>query len=206
MRALRPSWSFLVGAILAPAAFLLMACAVSGGAPRFDAATFRYFQARQSPGIHALMTAVSFLAGGWVIGAVSLACLLACRIPARRADALRLLLTVAGGQVVIYGLKALFHRARREATFAPLGYSFPSGHAFTAVALYGLLACRLAHAAPRCRVWVWLAAVFLILLIGFSRVYLGAHYATDVAAGYAAALSWLRLCWQGGREKRANRV
>lgn len=152
------------------------------------------------------MTAVSFLAGGWVTGAVSLACLAACRFLRYRADVLRLLLAVAGGQVVIYALKVLFHRARPEAAFASLGYSFPSGHAFTAVALYGMLAFWLLRAAPRHRVWIWIGAVFLILLIGFSRVYLGVHYTTDVAAGYASGLFWLWLCWQAGRRKRANGV
>ena len=201
---MRPSLRFLAGTITAPAAFVLLACAVSGGTPRFDAAALHYFQAHQSPGVHALMAAVSFLAGGWVTGAVSLACLAVCRIPARRADALRLLLVVAGGQFVIYGLKALFHRARPEAAFASLGYSFPSGHAFTAVALYGMLAYWMTCAAPRR--WVWPVVILLVLLIGFSRVYLGMHYATDVLAGYTSGLFWLWLCWQGGRRKRANGV
>ena len=197
---------FSIAAAGALAVFLLLACAVSGGTPRLDAVTLRFFQAHQSPAVHALMTAISLGAGGWATGAVSLACLAACRTPTRRADALRLLLAVAGGQAVIYALKALFHRARPEEAFASLGYSFPSGHAFTAVALYGLLALWLARTAPRCRVWARPAAVFLILLIGFSRVYLGVHYATDVLAGYASGLSWLCLCWQACRGKRANRV
>jgi len=207
MRVLRPSLTFLAGAIIAPAAFLLLAHEVQAGETRrFDAAVFHSFYAHQSPGVQALMTAVSFLAGGWVTAGVSLACLAACRFPARRADALRLLLAVAGGQVVVYGLKALFHRARPEAAFASLGYSFPSGHAFTAAALYGMLAYWLSRAAPRRRASVWAVAASLILLIGFSRVYLSVHYATDVAAGYAAGLFWLWACWQTGRKKRANGV
>ena len=66
---------------------------------------------------------------------------------------------------------------------------------FAAVTLYGLLAYWAAQsAAPRRRAEIWVGAVLLILLIGFSRVYLGVHYASDVAAGFAAGLPWLWGC------------
>jgi len=176
--------------------FLVLAHKVHGGETvRFDAAVFHYFQARQSPAIYRLMTAVSLLASGGAISAVSLICVVVFwRMPAYRSDALGLLLAAAGGQGVVYGLKALFHRARPEAAFASLGYSFPSGHAFAAMTLYGMLAYWLVRAAPRHREWVWSGAIILILLIGFSRVYLGVHYASDVAAGFAAGLPWLWGC------------
>lgn len=207
MRVLRPFLTFLTRAVSAMAAFLILAHAVQAGETRrFDAAVLHYFQAHQSPGVHDLMTAISLLAGGWATGGVSLACLAACCISVRRTDALRLLVAVAGGQVVLYGLKALFHRARPEAAFSSLGYSFPSGHAFTAVTLYGILAYWLARAAPRRRVWGWGGAFVLILLIGLSRLYLRVHFLSDVAAGYAAGLFWLWACWQTGRKKRANGV
>jgi len=194
------------------AVFLVLAHKVHGGETvRFDAAVFHYFQARQSPAIYRLMTVVSLLASGWVISVTSLACVIALwRMPAHRSDALGLLLAAAGGQGVAYGLKALFHRARPEAAFASLGYSFPSGHSFAAVTLYGMLAYWLVCAAPRHRVWVWSGGVFLILLIGFSRVYLRVHYASDVAAGFAAGLPWLWGCCAlsfhsfGGRKTGGN--
>ena len=204
MHVLRPVSIFLAerltlaGALVAAslAVFLVLAHAVHGGETlRFDAAVFHYFQAHQSPGAHLLMAGVSLLASGWAIGIVSLACLTAFwGMPARRPDALALLLAATGGQGLVYGLKALFHRARPEAAFASLGYSFPSGHSFAAVTVYGMLAYWLVRAAPRRGVWVWSVASLLILLIGFSRVFQGVHYASDVAAGFAAGLPWLWGC------------
>jgi len=193
MSVLKPVLIFLVerltvagaGVAAALAAFLVLAHAVHGGeTQRFDAEMFHFFQDRQEPIVHRLMLCVS------------LACLLVFwRKPARRWDASNLLLAAAGGQGVVYGLKALFHRARPEAVFASLGYSFPSGHAFAAVALYGMLAYWLARGQERPRaVGVWGAGILLILLIGFSRIYLGVHYASDVAAGFAAGLPWLWGC------------
>jgi membrane-associated phospholipid phosphatase len=79
--------------------------------------------------------------------------------------------------------------------FAHLGYSFPSGHSFFALVVYGMLAYWLTRDAPRrARRWGWALAVGLILLVGFSRVFLGEHYPSDVAAGYAVALPWLWGC------------
>jgi len=204
MRVLRPVLVFigerltLAAALVAAAllVFLVLAHLVHGGETlRFDAAVFHFFQAHQSPAAHLLMAGISLLASGWAISAVSLACVAAFwMMPARRPDALALLLAAAGGQGVVYGLKALFHRARPDVAFASLGYSFPSGHSFAAVTLYGMLAYWLVCADPRRGAWVWSGAALLILLIGFSRVFLGVHYASDVAAGFASGLPWLWGC------------
>lgn len=73
------------------------------------------------------------------------------------------------------------------------GLSFPSGHAMISASFYGLLVY-LVWRHVRKPLWRWLATFFLIiwiLLIGFSRVYLHVHYATDVMAGFAAGLLWV---------------
>ena len=76
---------------------------------------------------------------------------------------------------------------------AAQGYSFPSGHAASAVAAYGSLA---AHEKKRKLLWV--LAIVLPLLVGFSRVHVGAHFPTDVICGWAlgavivALIPWLR--------------
>ncbi|WP_046472234.1 phosphatase PAP2 family protein [Allosalinactinospora lopnorensis] len=71
-------------------------------------------------------------------------------------------------------------------------FGLPSGHAQTAVAVWGYLAARIR------RRWAWPAAAALIALIAFSRVYLGAHFVTDVVAGMAvgALLLWLVLRYE----------
>jgi hypothetical protein len=82
-------------------------------------------------------------------------------------------------------LKQLFHRLRPPDTRLE-SFSFPSGHAMTAVVTYGMLGVLIARAAPRRRPVVALAGIWFALLIGASRVYLGLHWASDVVAGFAA--------------------
>lgn len=72
-------------------------------------------------------------------------------------------------------------------------FSFPSGHATTVMAMFGLLAYflwRHYNAHPQRGLVLWLAAV-LITIVGFSRVYLGVHYLSDVLAGFLLGALWL---------------
>ena len=72
------------------------------------------------------------------------------------------------------------------------GYAFPSGHATDAAAVYGMLGVLLATALPRraAKAAVWTAAVVVVGLVGLSRIYLGAHWLTDVLAGFAIGAAW----------------
>jgi membrane-associated phospholipid phosphatase len=73
--------------------------------------------------------------------------------------------------------------------------SFPSGHAFFSLTIYGMLAYLLSRdAPPRRRRQRWGATVVAILLVGFSRVFLGVHFPSDVVAGFLVALPWLWDC------------
>lgn len=74
--------------------------------------------------------------------------------------------------------------------------SFPSGHAMSAAIVYGTVAYLAARL--NTRAWArWLllvAALFIIVLISFSRVYLGVHYPSDVIAGVSIGLAWAGFC------------
>ena len=87
-------------------------------------------------------------------------------------------------------LKHFFQRERPQLWTTlisrPGDFSFPSGHAMSAMAVYGLAALLLAQGHPQQRWSFWLSAAVMIALIGFSRVYLGVHWTTDVLAGFAA--------------------
>lgn len=108
------------------------------------------------------------------------------------------LLTVAGGGVLNKLLKLFFERERPNllSQYDGVGYSFPSGHAMGSFIFYGFLAY-LVSTSPIPR-WAKLSLSFvllsIILLIGFSRVYLGVHYLTDILAGYTAGFIWLCCC------------
>ena len=73
--------------------------------------------------------------------------------------------------------------------------SFPSAHSAQAVATYGALAYLAGRAAPRWgqRVAAWTTASLIALLVGFSRLYLGVHWLTDVLGGYALGAAWLAI-------------
>ena len=108
-------------------------------------------------------------------------------------------IAAVGSVVLILLLKALFARPRpyfEQPLLLETYYSFPSGHAMEAVVLYGTLAY---FAVLALRTWWARAAVVFgtslsILLIGFSRIYLGVHYLSDVVAGFAAGGVWLSTC------------
>jgi len=123
--------------------------------------------------------------------------------------AIVLFVAMAGAGVLDTTLKLAFRRARPAPYFGyslPESYSFPSGHALFAFCFFtagaALLAPRLQH--PALRWLVWSAAVLLILAIGFSRIYLGVHYPSDVVAGYTVGLIWSSVLIVGDRVAHAR--
>lgn len=106
---------------------------------------------------------------------------------------------VLGGSLLNRVLKYFFQRPRPhfdDPILTLTSYSFPSGHTMIATVLYGAIAAYLlAHTRDwKQRVVIVLATAGLILLVGFSRIYLGAHYLSDVLAAFAEGLAWLSLC------------
>jgi undecaprenyl-diphosphatase len=76
-------------------------------------------------------------------------------------------------------------------------FSFPSGHALVSLAVYGSIALVIARHTSDRRIATAVVALALvwILAIGFSRLYLGVHFLSDVVAGYAAGAAWLALLY-----------
>jgi len=107
--------------------------------------------------------------------------------------------SVFGGMLLNKLLKYAFHRQRpffNDPLLTLTSYSFPSGHTMMATTLYAMVAIFFVSRTRdvRARVLIIGAAVVMILLVGFSRIYLGAHYLTDVLGAMAEAIAWLSLC------------
>jgi membrane-associated phospholipid phosphatase len=87
------------------------------------------------------------------------------------------------------------------------GWSFPSGHAMGSLVVYGMLAYTvgLTVKSRAIRIGLIFLAVSLVIAVGFSRIYLGAHYFSDVIAGYCAASFWLAICISGNEIARRHR-
>lgn len=130
-----------------------------------------------------------------------------------RLSAVLLVVSTAGGIFLTTVLKAVFRRARPEiidSGYTAGFYSFPSGHATVAVGFYGALALILAYRLRGPARWaVVVVGTLMVLAIGFSRLYLGVHYPTDVLAGFLAAPLWLvsvgtvYVLWLSARKLRA---
>lgn len=105
-----------------------------------------------------------------------------------------LLLSIIGSEIFTFIGKTVFHRARPNiAIYQESSFSFPSGHATIAIAFYGFLAyCLIRNIKKwKYKVDIFFAGIIIILLIGFSRLYLGVHYISDVWGGYLAGAIWL---------------
>jgi len=151
-----------------------------------------------SPLLDWIMRGASII-GGTVV--VTLICLILGAIfwgRQQRVYFTALAITAMGGTGLNLLIKQLFNRQRPQlwqiTTGEPNTSSFPSGHAMLSLVIYGFIGYLLARHFRRWRWWIVSLIIGLIVLIGFSRVYLGVHWFTDIVAGQAAGLTWLMAC------------
>jgi undecaprenyl-diphosphatase len=167
---------------------------LEGDTQHFDQVVREWVHAYSSPGVTRVMNGISLL--GYNVLIIELVIVLAVFAKLRwRRAALWLIVTMTGSLVLDLTLKYIYHRTRPTAYFgmAPHSYSFPSGHALCSFCFYGVLAGLLsARTKPLAwRLLIWFTAAALVIAIGLSRIYLGAHYPSDVVAGYLAATVWV---------------
>ena len=161
----------------------------------------------RTPNLTTLMTAISFLGGNGLVIVLVLASIRL--ILKRQLEALKILvITTLGGELLNILLKYLIARPRPMLT--PLAtetsFSFPSGHAMDSTIVYLILVYGLWRYTTnnRQRVLAVVLATILITAIGFSRIYLGVHYPSDVIGGYLAGLAWLTFVLSNVRSQSVN--
>jgi membrane-associated phospholipid phosphatase len=179
--------------------FAVMAENLAEGDTGADERLASWLHESASPGWTEFFEAVTFVGNVPTLAVVtSIASVILWR--KRRVAELQLLLLAAiGAEVITVGLKLGFERERpffADPLATEATYSFPSGHASVSLAVYGTLGFILArHLRTRAaKLGALVAAAVLVLLIGFSRLYLGVHYLSDVIAGFSVGLAWVALC------------
>ena len=198
-----------VGLLLAILAGILFAWlgeeVAEGDTQALDDSLRSLINQRATPGITSLMVFASVWGAPRRLAILAVVAVIAFLSRRWTRGAILVVVTLLGAGLLDGGLKLLWGRQRPVAFFAhypsPESFSFPSGHALFATAFFGGLAALLYRRLGRTwlRVAVAVAAVVLILLIGFSRIYLGVHYPSDVLGGFAAGIVWVGAVALGDR-------
>ena len=188
-------WAVFIGCLLL---FLLMANTVFVEQDTaLDTALFRFAEMHTNERNTRIMKFISFFASAEYLMVVPpLFVLLLSFYRDLRWYGLKVLVIAFSSSILNQAMKRLFERPRPEiAMLHQSGLSFPSGHAMIGGAFYGLL-IYIVWQTVAGKVWRYILVTLLtllILLIGYSRIYLRVHYATDVLAGYAMGILWLML-------------
>lgn len=157
------------------------------------AAKDRVFGAMR-PSADAFMNDITALGGVTVLTTVTIFAAVYLALAGRKQEAALTIVVALGVFLLNLFLKSLFGRPRPNIFERPdIGStSFPSGHAMASMACYVTYGVLLARLAPTwtARAFATTSAVFVALVIAFSRVWLGVHYPTDVAAGALLGLAW----------------
>ena len=198
----------LLAIVAGTAGFIILAGYVTGGSTDYiDMKVLRSFR---NPNNLALslgprwfvetMTDITALGSATIVFLITLI-VIGYFISQKNHSALYLILAaVIGGALLDLGLKELFGRVRPTiipSLIPSFSFSFPSGHSMMSAVIYLSLASLMARFQKRQRdkIYILSVAVFLSLIIGVSRVYLGVHYPTDVLGGWLLGTAWAAFCW-----------
>lgn len=192
-----------------------MALLVSGNQiVHFDKEVITFIHNFETPYITRIMKFFTFIGSGSSINVLTIITLIVLYFFFKhRSELLLFIVVLIGSYYLFRTLKLIFHRARPDLhrLIEIGGYSFPSGHATNAITVYGILTFLLWRHIPTRwgRKLLLIFSAIMIFMIGFSRIYLGVHYPSDVIAGYFAGGFWLVIaiwCFQFIKEKIYERT
>lgn len=200
-KAFTPDWRILMllGLALAASAFVfveLLEDMVEDPLIPFDTFVYRLMQDLRTPALDTVMIAITELGDTGVV--VTVTAIVAFWLTWRGAwrTLVYWLTAIAGASAINTAIKAALERPRPVELYlqGASNWSFPSGHSTVNAVLYGCLAMIvLRECRPGLRIPVAAASATLIFFIGFSRLYLGAHWASDVLGGFVFSAMWLAL-------------
>lgn len=177
----------------------------------FDVSTERFLALHRTPLLTDFFIWITSLGDARIIAVVALSMAIVLLRHHRSAYVAGLAVSVFGSLGCSYAIKVLIARGRPMPSLAAIdapGFSFPSMHASVSLAMYGFLAFMafsLLHPAHHRKPALFGIAA-LIALIGFSRLYLGVHYPSDVAGGFAVGglFLWLAVATTSNLERRTR--
>jgi undecaprenyl-diphosphatase len=164
-----------------------------------DQSVFEWFLEHREPWLTTVMKAVTLLGGSAFLIPLAIGIGAWFRWRSGRWQPLAMLgCAYLGALILSNSIKTLADRGRPPASLAIGVYdspALPSGHATHAAAVWLMVGLVVAATAPRGRqrFAVWTAVVSIVVLVGVSRLYLGAHWLTDVLAGWAIGALWVLL-------------
>lgn len=171
---------------------------VEGTTDRFDSAIMEAVHTIDNPTMHRVMHAATQLGSHAVISAAAGVTALALYRRGRKHDAWTIVVSTGGAMAINTILKNIFERQRPQELARriklPRSHSFPSGHSLLSAATYPIVAHHLVeNHSMAAQALVHSIAGLVILSVGFSRVYFGVHFPSDVLGGFAAGFGWLGL-------------
>jgi undecaprenyl-diphosphatase len=171
---------------------------VDGDADRYDDAIMDAVHRIDNPAMNHTMHAITQLGSHWAIGTAAGVTVLLMLRKGRKHDAWTVAISTGGAMAINTILKNVFQR-RRPVELArkiklPSSHSFPSGHSLLSAATYPIVVHHLVEKQSLAVQSVaHTFAGMIILSVGFSRVYFGVHFPSDVLGGFAAGFGWLGL-------------
>jgi undecaprenyl-diphosphatase len=171
---------------------------IVGPLTTLDHQVYQWVARMQHPTSDVIILILTYFGNAMVIVLIGLWACLWLLLNNRYFSAVILVGGTAAGELFVYLLKLQFERSRPESYFPNLVtaiHSFPSAHAFVALVFYGLLVYMLLNTLDNLesRFYLVIAGSALTLLIGFSRLYLGVHWFSDILGGFALAAAWLTI-------------
>lgn len=205
-------WAFIIS-VVSLIGFSIMAIIISRhNILTFDSTIISYIQGLETPALTTIMKFFTFMGSGNSIFVIAVIVMFFLYVVLHHRSELVFFTIVIVSTGILNGmLKDFFHRARPDLhrLIEIGGYSFPSGHAMSAMVVYGALAFLLwRHIPTRMgRTILIILSAMMIFMIGISRVYLGVHYPSDIIGGYFASGFWLATAiwfYQRYKERRYN--
>jgi membrane-associated phospholipid phosphatase len=171
---------------------------VEGRADRYDEMIMDAVHTIDDPRVNQVMEAITQLGTHLVIGTAAGLTAIAMLRQGKKQDAWTVVVSTGGAMAINTILKNIFQRQRpiemaRQITL-PKSHSFPSGHSLLSAATYPIVAHHLVQKQSiGVQATIHTLAGLTILSVGFSRIYFGVHFPSDVLGGFAAGFGWLGL-------------